>query len=89
MAEQLALVPFVQLPDGFRRLPSNTWGDAEMAQAVLGIFVLALSAGWRTLVKVFWQGLVSVCGCVFVLGWRCATWEGVLSGWGPVKEQQL
>lgn len=57
-----------------------------MAEAVLGILVLAKSGRWRALARSPWQGLVCVHGGELVLGWGCSTREGVLSGWGAVEK---
>lgn len=79
MPELVALLPLIQLPDSVGPWASPLWGEAEVAQAVLGILVLAESARWGALARGLWQCLVDIRGGEFVLGWRCATREGVLS----------
>lgn len=56
-----------------------------MAETVLGILVLTKSRGQGALARSLWQGLVCVNRGELVLGWWCATREGVVSGWGAVE----
>lgn len=88
MSELVALLPLVQLPDSVGPWAALLWREAEVAQAILGILVLAESAGRGALARCLWQCLVDISGGELVLGWRSATREGVLSGWGAVNEQR-
>lgn len=78
----MALLPLVQLPDGV-----GPWvrGEAEVAEAVLGVLVLAKSGRRGALARSLWQGLICIYGSELVLGWGCAPREGVFSGWGAVE----
>lgn len=87
MAELVALLPLIQLPDSVGPWAALLWVEAEMAQAVLGVLILAEAARWGTLARCLWQCLVDICGGELVLCWRRATREGVVSGWGAVNEK--
>ena len=80
MTELVTLLPLVQLPDGVGPWASLLRGEAEVAEPVLGVLVLAKSAGWGALTRSSWQGLICIHRCELVLRWWCATREGVLSG---------
>lgn len=80
MTELVALLPLVQLPDGVGPWASLLRGEAEVTESVLGVLVLAKSARWGALTRSSWQGLICIHCCELVLGWWCATREGVLSG---------
>lgn len=86
VAVLVALLPLVQLPDG---VGPRVGGQPEVAEAVLGVLVLAQSAGGGALAGRLWQGLTCVDGRELVLGRRRAAREGVLSGWGAVEKQVL
>lgn len=88
MPELVALLPLIQLQDGVGPRAALLWVQAEVAQAVLGVLVLAESARWGALARCFWQRLVDICGGELVLCWRRATREGVVSGWGAVNEER-
>lgn len=85
MTELVALLPLVQLPDGVGPWGTLLWGEAEVAQAVLSVLVLANSCRWGAVARSLWQCLVCIEGGVFGLSWRCTAGECVLSGWGAVK----
>ncbi len=85
MTELVALLPLIQLPDSVGAWATLLRGEAEVAEAVLGVLVLAKSGGRGALPRSLWQGLVCIHGGELVLGWWCATREGVLSGWGAVE----
>ena len=79
----MTLLPLVQLPDGAAPLAAGVLGrEAEMAEAVLGVLVLAKSGRRGTLAKSLGQSLVRVRGSELVLACWCARGERVLSGWG-------
>lgn len=84
VTELVTLLPLVQLPDRVGPWAPQLRGEAEVAQAVLGILVLAKSGRRGALARSPWQGLVRVHRCELVLGWWCATRQGVLSGWWAV-----
>lgn len=85
MTELVALLPFVQLPDGVGPWATLLWGEAEVAQPILGVLVLAKSCSRGTLARSLWQGLICITGGVLGLGWWCTAGEGVLSRWGAVQ----
>ena len=87
MTELVALLPLIQLPDGVGPCTALLRGEAEVAEAVLGILVLAKSGRRGALARSPWQGLVRVHGRELVLGWWCATREGILSGWRAGKQE--
>ncbi len=84
MTELVALLPLVQLQDCVGPQAALLRREAEVAEAVMGILVLAKSGRWGALARSPGQGLVCIHGGELVLGWWCATREGVLSGWGSV-----
>lgn len=85
MTELVALLPLVQLQDRVGPLGPLLGGEAEVAEAVLGVLVLTKPGRWGAVARSPGEGLVRVHGGELVLGWRRATGEGVLSGWGAVE----
>lgn len=88
MAKLLALLPFIQLQHSVGPLGPPVWGEAEVVQAVVGVLVLAESAGLGAMAWRFWQCLIGIHRCVLVLGWWRSTGEGVLSGGGAVNKKE-
>lgn len=88
VAELVALLPLVQLPHGVGRRPPLIWRQAEVAEAVLGVLVLAQSGREGALARSLWQRLVGVQGAELVLGGGRAAREGVLSGGGAARKTQ-
>lgn len=85
MTELVTLLPLVQLPDGVGPCGTLLWGEAEVAQAVLSVLVLANSCGRGAVARSLWQGLVCIYGGVLGLSWWCTAGEGVVSGWGAIE----
>lgn len=77
MTELVALLPLVQLPHG---VGPRVGGEAEVAEAVLGVLVLAKSGRRGALARSLWQGLICIYRGELVLGWWRASRESVLSG---------
>lgn len=80
VAELMALLPLVQLPRGVGLRAARLRGQTEVAEAVLGVLVLAKSGRGGAVARSPWQGPVCVRRCELVLGWWCSSWERVLSG---------
>lgn len=76
----MALLPLVQLPYGVGLRATRLRGQPEVAEAVLGVLVLAKSGRGGTVARSPWQGPVCIRRCELVLGWWRWSWEGVLSG---------
>lgn len=87
MAELVALLPLIQLEDRVGTRAALLWVEAEVAQAVLGVLVLAEAAGGGALARCLWQCLVDICGGELVLRWRRAAREGVVSGGGAAHRR--
>jgi len=86
------LLPLVQLPHGAgprvgTHVGSRVGGQAEVAEAVLGVLVLSEPGGRGALAGGLWQRLVRVWCGELVLGRWCATREGVLSGGGAEERR--
>lgn len=81
MTELVALLPLEQLQDRVGRRAALLRGQTEVAQAVVGILVLAKPCRRGAVAGGLWQRLVFVHGGELGLGRRRAAGQRVLSGW--------